>query len=374
MVKKILFLTGTRADYSKLKSYITILKTTDIFNVELFVTGMHMDNRYGNTINQIINDNIQNLFPYINQTSEENMDVIIANTIKGLSSYVYHNRPDLIVIHGDRLEALAGAIVGAFNNILVAHIEGGELTGTIDDSIRHAVSKLAHIHFVSNAKAKKRLIQMGEKANSIFVTGSPDVDIMLSNDLPPMKEVKDYYNIPYDNYGISILHPVTTEIENFPKYSKDYFEALEKTGKNWILIYPNNDPGGSFILNEIKKRKGLKNFKIFKSMRFEFFLTLAKNCSLFIGNSSAGIREIPYYGKPVINVGSRQNNRSENNQIKNIDFNLEALINSINENYGKSVDVIHEYGLGSSNKLFFNYLKQPSLWKTPIQKSFQDQL
>lgn len=339
MVKKILFLTGTRADYSKLKSYITILKTTDIFNVELFVTGMHMDNRYGNTINQIINDNIQNLFPYINQTSEENMDVIIANTIKGLSSYVYHNRPDLIVIHGDRLEALAGAIVGAFNNILVAHIEGGELTGTIDDSIRHAVSKLAHIHFVSNAKAKKRLIQMGEKANSIFVTGSPDVDIMLSNDLPPMKEVKDYYNIPYDNYGISILHPVTTEIENFPKYSKDYFEALEKTGKNWILIYPNNDPGGSFILNEIKKRKGLKNFKIFKSMRFEFFLTLAKNCSLFIGNSSAGIREIPYYGKPVINVGSRQNNRSENNQIKNIDFNLEALINSINENYGKSVDV-----------------------------------
>lgn len=179
MKKKILFITATRADFSKLKSLIQILQKTKNFDVRVFVTGMHLLKIYGNTVNEIYRSKIKNIICFKNQT-EKNYSMVksMSHTLKGLNNYIKKNYLDLIIIHGDRMEALAGAVAGAFNNIPVAHIEGGELSGTIDDSIRHSISKLSHFHFVSNLESKKRLIQMGESKKSIFVIGSPDLDIM----------------------------------------------------------------------------------------------------------------------------------------------------------------------------------------------------
>ena len=126
----------------------------------------------------------------MNQTNTTEPDIILSNTVTGFSNFIKEIRPNLIVIHGDRIEALAGAIVGSFNNILVSHIEGGELSGTLDELIRHAITKLSHIHFVSNEDAKKRLIQMGESDKCVFVIGSPDIDVMYSDELPSISEVK----------------------------------------------------------------------------------------------------------------------------------------------------------------------------------------
>ena len=151
-MKKIVFLTGTRADFGKIRSIILSLIDTKKFKVDVFVTGMHLLHRYGYTIEEIKKVGIGRLFKFSNQNtnyeSEVRMDEILSKTIKGFSKYVKKNKPDLIMLHGDRLEALAGAIVGAYNNILIGHIEGGEVSGTIDNSIRHAVSKLSHLHFV----------------------------------------------------------------------------------------------------------------------------------------------------------------------------------------------------------------------------------
>ena len=177
MKKKIAFLTGTRADFGKIKSIILKLKKNKLFEVKIFVTGMHLLKRYDFTVHEIIKSGLKNLYRYNNQKINEPMDSILSNTIRGFSEFVIKEKPDLIVIHGDRLEALAGATVGLFNNILVAHIEGGEVSGTLDNSMRHAISKLSHLHFVSNESHKKRLIQLGEKKNKIFVIGSPDIDI-----------------------------------------------------------------------------------------------------------------------------------------------------------------------------------------------------
>nr|WP_206513225.1 UDP-N-acetylglucosamine 2-epimerase [Vibrio alfacsensis] len=140
------------------------------------------------------------------------MDIVLSKTIQGLSDYVQDLKPDMIVVHGDRVEALAGAIVGSLNNILVAHIEGGEVSGTIDELIRHSVSKMSHLHFVSNDFARKRLIQLGECESSIFVIGSPDLDIMKSKELPSLLDVKDRYDIDFDKYSILMYHPVTTAL------------------------------------------------------------------------------------------------------------------------------------------------------------------
>ena len=181
--KKITFLTGTRADFGKLKPLIsTIAEDADRYSYEIIATGMHLLKKYGNTIGEIRKAGFDNIVPMFNQEglATDRMDTVLANTISPLSHYFSENKPDLFVIHGDRVESLAGAISGALNNIRVAHIEGGEISGTIDESIRHAVSKLVPLHFVSNDAARARLIQMGEDRTSIFQIGSPEVDVMPS--------------------------------------------------------------------------------------------------------------------------------------------------------------------------------------------------
>ena len=209
--KTILFLTSTRADFSKLKSLILTLQKNKKFKVNVFVTGMHLLKSYGFTVNEIFRSNIKNIFKFKNQKEKNySMTESLSLTINGLINHLKKNKTDLVIIHGDRMEALAGAIVGIFNNIHVGHIEGGEISGTIDESIRHSVSKLSHFHFVSNEQSKKRLIQMGEFRNTIFVIGSPDLDIMKRKNLPKIKDAKKFYGINFDDFSIMIFHPVTT--------------------------------------------------------------------------------------------------------------------------------------------------------------------
>ena len=176
------------------------------------------------------------------------------------------------------------------------------MSGTVDEMLRHAISKISHIHLVSNKTAKKRLIQMGENKKNIFVVGSPDVDMILGKDLPNLNIVKKRYDITFENYAIGIIHPITTNLKNLKKETKIFLNSIVKSNLNYILIYPNNDHGSDIILNEIKKLKKNKKFKIFPSIRFEYYLTLLKNSRFIIGNSSSGIIEAPYYGVSTINL------------------------------------------------------------------------
>ena len=160
-MKKIVFLTGTRADFGKLKSLIQTTQDNSNYEVHIFATGMHLNAKYGLTSDEIYKAGFRNIYPFVNHTKEEHMDRALAKTIEGFSDYIEGINPDLIVVHGDRVEAMGGAIVGSLNNILVAHVEGGEISGTIDELIRHSISKLAHIHLVTNNNAKTLLLQLG---------------------------------------------------------------------------------------------------------------------------------------------------------------------------------------------------------------------
>jgi UDP-N-acetylglucosamine 2-epimerase (hydrolysing) len=300
------------------------------------------------------------------------MDLTLAKTIEGFSAYIKKVQPDLIIVHGDRVEALAGAIVGSLNNILVAHIEGGEISGTIDELIRHSVSKMSHIHYVSNNKAKKRLLQMGEIEAAIKVIGSPDIDVMFSDKLPSLDEVKNYYQIDFKNYGVVMFHPVTTEIDNMNQYAQNFVEALLEDDKNFVVIYPNNDLGSELILAAYKKLKGNSRFRIFPSIRFEYFLTLLKNSEFIIGNSSAGIREAPYYGIPTINIGTRQENRALHAHITNITYKKEHILKALQEKHLQIEKENVRFGNGNSATLFLHSLKENSLWRINHQKQFRD--
>ncbi|WP_226684804.1 UDP-N-acetylglucosamine 2-epimerase [Shewanella indica] len=371
-MKKILFLTGTRADFGKLKSLIQKVEAHSDFEAHIFITGMHMISKYGMTANEVEKVGFKNLYKYINQNGFDSMDIVLSKTIQGLSDYVKELEPDMIVVHGDRVEAMAGAIVGSLNNILVSHIEGGEVSGTIDELIRHSVSKMSHVHFVSNEVAKSRLIQLGENLHSIFVIGSPDLDIMSSSHLPSIDEVKRRYDIEFNSYSVFMYHPVTTEVDDLKVNISQAVSGIIDSKENFIVIYPNNDHGSEIIINELNRLQGNSRFKVFPSIRFECFLTLLKNANLMVGNSSAGIREIPFYGKPTINLGSRQNNRSSAESIINVKEEQYAIAQAINDNKGKKFACTKEFGAGNSDELFLQVLNNISTWNISRQKLFMD--
>ncbi len=368
--KKIVFLTGTRADFGKLRPLIEIVNNSNEFECHIFVTGMHTLSRYDFTYREVEKRGYKNVFVFTNQNNFENTDIMLANTIKGFSNFVKKISPDMIVIHGDRLEALAGAIVGSFNNILVSHIEGGELTGTIDESIRHAVSKLSHIHFVSNEDAKKRLVQMGEIEKRIFVIGSPDIDIMMKKDLPTKEGLKKYYDMQFEKYAILIFHPVTTELDDLENQTNELVSGAIDSKRNYVIIYPNNDPGSEIILNVYKKLENNANFRIYPSLRFEYFLTLLKNADFIIGNSSSGIIEAEIYSVPTINVGTRQKNRSSNESIMNVESKKEKILDSISKVDGKEIKSSFSFGDGKSTKRFFDVILSEKIWDVSLQKQF----
>lgn len=372
MSKRILFVTGTRADFGKLKSLIQRVADMEDAEACIFVTGMHMLSKYGMTSVEVDRLGIQSTYKYINQNASDRMDIILAKTIAGLSDYVSESTPDLIIVHGDRVEAMAGAIVGSLNNILVGHIEGGEVSGTIDEIIRHAISKMAHAHFVCNEFARQRLMQLGEQESSIFIIGSPDLDMMNSKALPSLESAKQKYDIDFESYSLFMYHPVTTALEELAHNIRQALQAAVDSGDNFVVVYPNNDHGTEIILAEIQKLRGHPNFRIFPSIRFEYFLTLLKHCQYVLGNSSAGVREAPYYGVPSINLGTRQLNRAKAESIFHADESVADIRDAIAKCKQGRFAPSNEFGNGNSAELFAEQLKSVRFWQISKQKVFVD--
>lgn len=373
MRKKIVFLSGTRADFGKIRSLLDVLRDSSDFETHIFVTGMHMLRKYGYTCREIERRGYKNIYQYINQNYSDTMDSVLGKTIAGLSDYVKEIQPDMMVVHGDRVEALAGAIVGALNNILVAHIEGGEVSGTIDDLIRHSVSKLSHLHFVTNERAKQRLIQLGENANNIHPIGSPDVDSLFSPDLPSLDEVKNWYGVPFNDYAVMMYHPVTTEVDDIQRQIHELVNAVVDSEKNYVVIYPNNDSGSDKIIGEYARiEKNTLNFKVYPSMRFDYFLTLLKNSEFIIGNSSSALMEAPYYGVPAINIGTRQSNRANLPSVINCSAQYANIAKAIKDVGLMNPEPVKHFGEGDSSKKFFAILQNDGLWNTNKQKTFVD--
>lgn len=381
MERKIIFLTGTRADFGKIKPLVKVTQDQSDFEVHLFVTGMHMNPKYGYTVHEVKKSGVLNIYRYINGKDGDTLDETLKNTISGFGQFVRMEKPDLIVVHGDRVEALAGALVGSLNNVPVAHIEGGEVSGTIDEHIRHAVSKLSHLHFVANNLAKKRLMQLGEKEDSIYVIGSPDIDIMCSKSLPTIDEVKKRYDFKFDSYGLFTFHPVTTEIETLRSQVNQVSEALIESDLQYIGVFPNNDPGTDIVLDVLKEKLfDSDKFKFYPSIRFEYFLTMIKNASFVIGNSSVGIREAPFYGVNSINIGTRQNNRDAHSNITTIyhaPSESKAILDtigkiSVSREDGKKANNTEHFGAGDSGDKFRSILESKKFWSVDLQKQFCD--
>jgi UDP-N-acetylglucosamine 2-epimerase (hydrolysing) len=368
---KLAFLTGTRADYGKLKSLMRLCDNDPEFEIYIYVTGMHLLTEFGYSYDTIVSDGYRNIYKPDSYVYTDKMDVALANTILTFSGFIRETEPKMIVVHGDRIEPLAGAIVGVLNNIKVAHIEGGEVSGTADEFLRHAISKLSVIHFVANDEAKYRLIQLGERENSIHTIGSPDIDIMLSDNLPEIETVKSRYGIKFEKYAILIYHPVTTS-ENLRFEVGQVVEAIINSEENYVIIYPNNDSGSKIVMDALDKLKFKNNCVFFKSLPFEDFLVLLKNSEFIIGNSSAGVREACVYGIPAIDIGTRQNGRYSLAVLRNIQHASENTA-EILDHIAKIGDyryVSRYFGSGHSAEKFAEIIKRSVISGKGIQKKF----
>jgi GDP/UDP-N,N'-diacetylbacillosamine 2-epimerase (hydrolysing) len=323
---RIIYLTGTRAEYGLMKP--TLRELSKKYQIDLIVTGTHLVKRYGYTINNIKMDDFS-IISKIKLPRHENNLSYMANSVGYLIPKISHIlkkfKPNFVLVEGDRGEQLAMAIAAAYMGIPIAHTSGGYLSGTVDDYVRNAISKLSHIHLAPTKKSAERLYKMNEEKQRIHVVGPP---INLN-----YKKIDIYkkLNLFNDKELIVVLqHPVSYEKEYASKQMKETIDAIKKLKKQTVIIYPNSDTGSDFIISEIEKIRKFKFIKIFKSLENDIFMNLLENASALVGNSSAGIVEAPFFKLPVLNIGSRQKNRERGNNVIDSNHNSEEIFKKIN--------------------------------------------
>ncbi len=364
------FISGTRADYGKIKPYIDFLCTQKDKNIFVFTTGMNMLKQYGSTYKFIKVDlkkkckiRVDKRFK-LSTTAQE-----AAHIIKSFSSHLKKDKIDFVFVHGDRPEVLAATFAAVLNKIPVCHIEAGDFSGSVDELIRHSTSKLSQRFLVGDEEAKKTLLQMGEDEKSIFITGNSSLAFEISQPTPKELEILN----SYQNYAVLIYHPVTTRSgQEISTEINGIMQELKNLNKETVVILPNNDLGSKAILKTYQKYALDKNFHFVKSFSFNAFNYLLKHSDFLIGNSSCGIKEAPFYQVPVIDVGYRQNNRYLHLNLKNFyhidDLNdIPKTISIIQKIKRKRVE--HHY-----REAFFKTLEKvftEDFFKIQIQKVFQ---
>ncbi len=371
MSKKLLFITGTRADYGKLEPLAVAAQQAG-FAISFFITGMHMMRRYGETRLEVRRFPGAEFFEFVNQREGDAQEFILSKTILGFSDFVHEHRPDLVVIHGDRVEAMAASIVCAMKYIPSAHIEGGEVSGTIDESIRHCNTKLCATHFVSSDAARARVLALGESPGSVYNIGSPELDTHARPSGVSIDEVKARYAIPFDDFGIAVFHPVTSEADTIGAQAASLFGRLEASGKPFVVIAPNNDPGTEDIF-AVLEALPKERFRLIPSMRFNYFSELMKHAAVMVGNSSAGVREAPFLGLPSLDVGTRQQSRAEAPSIQACSaFDVGTIDAFLAGRWGKRCLPDESFGRGDAARRFVDTLLQAAYWDRPMQKGFVD--
>jgi UDP-hydrolysing UDP-N-acetyl-D-glucosamine 2-epimerase len=375
--KKICFVIASRANYGRIKPVLFELKKK--INLQIILTASSLLDRFGNLTEILIKDGFKiNKKCHVMIEGGDNLGMAKSTglSILDLSNAFDELKPDVVVTVGDRFETLATAISASYMNITLAHIQGGEVTGSIDESVRHAITKLSHIHFAATDRSKKYIIKMGEDPKFVFNTGCPSIDIV-KNNKKKLKDIKSLMNgvgqkFNFDKpYLTVIFHPVTTEFDVIKNQINILADAINEINLQVIWFWPNIDAGTDIIskvLRTFREKNKLKNVTFYKNFDVEDYITILKNTKCAVGNSSSFIREGSYLGTPSIIVGKRQNKREIGHNVIFSNFNKKNIIKKIN-NFIKGKKKITRntiYGNGNASKKIAKLIlnKKPSIQKT----------
>jgi GDP/UDP-N,N'-diacetylbacillosamine 2-epimerase (hydrolysing) len=341
--RKVCIVVTARPSYSRVKTVLTAVKNHPQLELQLVVAASALLDRYGTAVDYIERDGFKIDAKVYNVLEGENLSAAAKTTGIGiieLSTVFTNVKPDIVVTVADRFETIATAIAASYMNIPLAHIQGGEVTGNIDEKVRHAVTKLSDYHFVSTEGAKNRVLKLGENSEFVFNTGCPSIDLAYEvmnhrkNDFDPIK----FYGgvgVSIDttkDYIVVMQHPVTTEYKESRKHIEETLYAVNELKIPTFWFWPNIDAGADGIskgIRSFRERYNLKHIHFFKNMDPLDFLELLLNSICLIGNSSVGIRECSFMGVPVVNIGTRQNRRERGNNVINCNYSKEEITKSI---------------------------------------------
>ncbi|MDN3676711.1 UDP-N-acetylglucosamine 2-epimerase [Flavobacterium paronense] len=371
--RKIAVVITARPSYSRVKTVLTAIKKHPELELQLIVAASALLDRYGSAVNYIEKDGFEIAAKVFNVLEGENLTAAAKTTGIGILelSTVFDNlRPDIVVTVADRFETMATAISASYMNIPLAHIQGGEVTGNIDEKVRHAITKLADYHFVASENARDRVIQLGENPAMVFNTGCPSIDIA--------KEILNTTSLtfnPYEKYGgvgsqpnldngylVVMQHPVTNEYQDSRKHIEATLRAIQNSNKPTLWFWPNVDAGAdgtSSGIRSFREQYKMENVHFFKNMDGNDFLSLLHNSLCLVGNSSVGIRECSYLGVPTVNIGSRQNRRDRGKNVLDVSYDendIAAAINTILEKNSRETSQV--YGGGDAGERIAKLLKE----------------
>jgi GDP/UDP-N,N'-diacetylbacillosamine 2-epimerase (hydrolysing) len=360
-----MIITGSRGEYGYIRPIIKGMDNYDNLEYIIVATNMLLAPEFGYAINNFYRDNIDvrykiemSMSGYSNSSMTKSLGIFL----QSLTDIVSNDKPDVILLAGDRSEQLVGAIVGAHMNIPVAHIQAGELSGNIDGMSRHAITKFGHIHFASNLDAKQRLLNMGEQEFRVFNTGAPQLDEFCNYNYLTKDELYDEFSLNKEHeFCLLVQHPVTEESSDSENQMNITLSAIINSGIQTVLIYPNNDAGSTGIQNAIDD-SNLTNIHIRRNVDREFYANLMKHASFLIGNSSSSILEAPTFELPAINIGRRQNGRLQAKNIINVDFDVveinKAILKARDLNFKNGLKGLkNPYGDGQSSLRILDILE-----------------
>jgi GDP/UDP-N,N'-diacetylbacillosamine 2-epimerase (hydrolysing) len=336
-MKKIAVVTGTRAEYGILKSVLDAIRSKSILELQLVVTGMHLSHEFGYTIDEIKKDGYE-ISAAVKMMPEDDTPAAVAASIgrgiTGMAKAWQKLKPDIITVLGDRTEPLAATIAGAYMNIPIAHIHGGDSSlGGLDEYARHAITKMSHIHFPATQKSAARITKMGEDPWRVHVVGSPALDTILHEPLLAPESIARKYSINLTRPLILLIqHSVSTQPEEASSQIKETLDAIVETGHQTVVIYPNSDAGGRSIISSIETyAKNYPRLKVYPSLPRQDYLSVLKIAGVLVGNSSSGIIDAPSFGLPVINIGLRQAGRERGNNVIDVEHDKKLILKAINK-------------------------------------------
>jgi UDP-hydrolysing UDP-N-acetyl-D-glucosamine 2-epimerase len=313
---KVVFFTGNRSEFSLMAPIIKRIDKDPDMEFKLIVTGAHMEEEFGASIEEIEKENVNIDYKVnIGSTGKSNIGVLdeVSKIFKEVGNILEIEKPDYFFVLGDRYETFAAAQAAFFSNIPIVHSGGGNITlgGCLDDTLRHLITKMASLHFVTCKENMENVKKLGEEHWRIFETGSPAVETVLNEGLISKEELESMFNISLDKPLIMFTqHPVASSWQHSDSQVRESLKALSMLGFQTIITYPNTDAGGSLIIEEYKKWNHVKNFIFIKSLGRIKYLSLMKYSSVVVGNSSSGLLETPIFKIPAVNIGERQKGHS----------------------------------------------------------------
>ncbi len=320
MTRRICYLTGTRADFGLMASTLRWINADPRLSLQLIVTGMHLSQRYGGTVSEVEAEGFEiaaRVAVESDDTSAAGMAMNLGSMLLGFVPALKEIKPDMLLLLGDRGEMLAGALAAIHLGIPVVHLHGGERSGTVDEPVRHAISKLSHLHFVATSEARDRLIRMGERGDSVHVVGAPGVDGLMDATRPARENLCAQVGFdPAHSVGLLVFHPVLQESSDAARQVRDVLQATE--GLQILALMPNSDAGSEAVRQVLSSAAEQGQIVLKTHLRRDEYIGWLAACDVLIGNSSSGIIEAASFGTPVVNIGTRQNLRERNTNVTDV--------------------------------------------------------